>query len=151
MATASIIIDPRVVGRGRDLLERAQLLFENADGVTDDAERFRQYYLTALRAAGAALAVYESTARPTRRRSSRSAWARMAAIVPELRYRADEFAGLSDVRMDIEAGIRRAIAPERVDVMRHSVVGFLDEVERIVIAYEQGKLSHQAVQTDQTA
>ena len=51
-------VDPVMVGRARDLLERAHVLFDNADGVDDDVERFRQLYLVALRASGAALAVH---------------------------------------------------------------------------------------------
>ena len=66
-------IDPIVVRRSRDLLDRAEILFENADGVEDGTERFRQYYLTALRAAGAAIEIHEPSIRPVRRRHSRNA------------------------------------------------------------------------------
>ena len=41
-------VDPVMVGRARDLLERAHVLFDNADGVDDDVERFRQLYLCLL-------------------------------------------------------------------------------------------------------
>ncbi len=151
MNTSTITIDPLVVTRGRDLLERAHLLFDNADSVPDDAERFRQFYLTALRAAGAALAMYEIPTRPSRRRNSRSAWARIAATIPALADQAAHFARLSTMRMDIEAGIRRSVDPGQVTVMRETVLDFLDDAEQIVIAYEQGKLAHQLAHADRTA
>ena len=37
------VVDPIMVSRSRDLLERAYVLLDNADGVADGAERFRQY------------------------------------------------------------------------------------------------------------
>ena len=62
------VIDPWVIDRSRDLLERAYLLFDNADGITDQPERFRQFYLAALRSSGAVLALsLIHISEPTRR------------------------------------------------------------------------------------
>lgn len=137
-------IDPVVVVRARDLLERAEILTENADGVPDDAERFRQYYLAALRAAGAALAVYEPPVRRASRRVSPNAWSRISSAVPELAEFASAFAGMSTVRMEIESGLRRRVDASVVTGLRSRLLVFLDAVEDIVVAYEQGKLAHQA-------
>ncbi|GAC49686.1 hypothetical protein GOACH_16_00680 [Gordonia aichiensis NBRC 108223] len=144
-ATVRPEIDPVVVVRARDLLERAEILVENADGVPDDAERFRQYYLAALRAAGAALAVYEPPTRRASRRVSPNAWSRISSAVPELADFAGAFARLSTVRMDIESGLRRSVEGSAVTGLRARVLSFLDAVEGIVVSYEQGKLSHQSV------
>ncbi|WAC55858.1 SAV_6107 family HEPN domain-containing protein [Gordonia sp. SL306] len=144
-------IDPIVVGRSRDLLDRAQNLFDNADGVDDSAERFRQYYLTALRAAGAALEIHEPTNRPVRRRHSRSAWNRVPVVVPELDDHAAYFAARSRIRLDIEAGLVRSIDDRAVQQMRRRVIDLLDAVEALLISYEQGKLPHQAAHSDRTA
>ncbi|MDL9937395.1 SAV_6107 family HEPN domain-containing protein [Gordonia sp. ABSL1-1] len=134
--------DPMMIGRARDLLDRAYLIFDNADAVPDDAERFRQYYLAALRGAGAALAVHEA---PTRaRRGSTNAWTRIAMVVPALADDADRFAALSAMRMRIESGIVRTVEPARADALRVAVAGFLHRTEELVIAYEQGRLSGMA-------
>ncbi|MGV9859165.1 SAV_6107 family HEPN domain-containing protein [Gordonia sp. NPDC003425] len=137
-------IDPIVVRRSRDLLERAQMVFDNADAVPDDPERFRQFYLAALRAAGAALAIYEPPGRPVRRVSA-NAWSRISATVPALSDFAARFADLSRTRMEIESGIRRSIDPAAAARLRREVVAFLAAVEDQLIAYEQGRLAHQAV------
>ncbi|GAC84395.1 SAV_6107 family HEPN domain-containing protein [Gordonia paraffinivorans] len=142
-------VDPVMVGRARDLLQRAHLLLDNADGVTDDAERFRQLYLVALRAAGAALAIGEPPT-TTRRRTS-NAWTRIGVVVPELAGPAARFASLSSVRMKIESGIIRTLDPESVAGMRLLVVDFLRKVETLVIAYEQGKFGTDEVHIGQTA
>ncbi|AZG43695.1 SAV_6107 family HEPN domain-containing protein [Gordonia insulae] len=144
-------IDPIIVRRSRDLLDRAQVLFDNADGVDDPAERFRQYYLTALRAAGAAIEIYEPSTRPARRRHSRSAWNRLPVVVPELGELAEFFAVRSRIRLDIESGLIRTLEESAVRVMRERVIDLLDGVEALVIAYEQGKLPHQNVRSDRTA
>ncbi|GAA1482884.1 hypothetical protein GCM10009624_33240 [Gordonia sinesedis] len=134
-------VDPVLVGRARDLLDRAEILMDNADGVPDAAERFRQYYLAALRAAGAALAVHEPPGRTAARRGSPNAWSRIALRVPELADYADEFARLSGVRMNIETGLTRDhdIEVHEVTRLRTRVFAFLDDVEAAVTAYEQGK------------
>lgn len=133
---SAAIVDPVMVGRARDLLERAHVLVDNADGVDDDAERFRHYYLAALRAAGAALAVHE----PVRavRRGTPNAWTRIGVVAPELAPIAARFAALSPVRMKIESGIIRTIDPDSVTGMRMLVLDFLRRVETAIIAYEQG-------------
>ncbi|MDF6101863.1 SAV_6107 family HEPN domain-containing protein [Gordonia hongkongensis] len=142
-------VDPVMVGRARDLLERAHVLFDNADGVDDDVERFRQLYLVALRASGAALAVHEPVG--TVRRRTSNAWTRIGVVAPELAPIAARFAGLSPVRMKIESGIIRTIDPDSVAGMRLLVLDFLRRVETMVIAYEQGKLGAEAPQIGATA
>lgn len=146
-----IDVDPVVVRRSRDLLERAEVLFDNADGVTDPAERFRQYYLSALRAAGAAIEIHEPSNRPARRRHSRSAWNRLPGVVPALTGHADYFAARSALRLDIESGLVRTVDGPTVDAMRRRVIELLDATEMLLIAYEQGKLPQQAVRADRTA
>jgi hypothetical protein len=144
-------IDPIVVRRSRDLLDRAEILFENADGVEDGTERFRQYYLTALRAAGAAIEIHEPSIRPVRRRHSRNAWNRLPVVVPELAEHADFFAARSQTRLDIESGLVRTLDDRSIGAMRRQVIALLDDVETLLIAYEQGKLTHQNARPDRTA
>ncbi|MFW0787076.1 SAV_6107 family HEPN domain-containing protein [Gordonia sp. CPCC 206044] len=144
-------VDPVVVRRSRDLLDRAHILFDNADGVDDPAERFRQYYLTALRGAGAALEIHEPSNRPVRRRHSRSAWNRLPVVVPELAPHAEYFAARSRIRLDIESGLVRTMDGRTVAQMRRRVIELLDAVEDVLIAYEQGRLAHQNVRPDRTA
>ncbi len=144
-------VDPVMVGRARDLLARAHLLLDNADGgVSDDAERFRQFYLVALRAAGAALAIGEPVG-PSRRKTS-NAWTRIGVVAPELAPLAARFASLSSVRMKIESGgIIRTLDPDSVAGMRLLVLDFLRQVETLVIAYEQGKFGTEEPQIGRTA
>ncbi|AZZ81777.1 MULTISPECIES: SAV_6107 family HEPN domain-containing protein [Gordonia] len=142
-------VDPVMVGRARDLLQRAHLLLDNADGVSDDAERFRQFYLVALRAAGAALAIGEP-AGPARRKTS-NAWTRIGVVAPDLAPLAARFATLSPVRMKIESGIIRTLDPDSVAGMRLLVLDFLRRVETLVIAYEQGKFGTEEPQIGRTA
>lgn len=142
-------VDPVMVGRARDLLARAHLLLDNADGVSDDAERFRQFYLVALRAAGAALAIGEPVG-PARRKTS-NAWTRIGVVAPELAPLAARFASLSSVRMKIESGIIRTLDPDSVAGMRLLVLDFLRQVETLVIAYEQGKFGTEEPQIGRTA
>ena len=97
------------------------------------------------------LALYEPRTRPVRGRASRSAWSRLAGVVPEFAATADAFAGLSRVRMDIESGILRSIDVGEVEEFRGAVMDLLNRVERQVIAYEQGKLPHQSVSVPHSA
>lgn len=136
---ASDTIDPIMVGRARDLLEKADLLAANADAVPDLAERFRQYYLAALRAAGAALAVHEPRVAGTRRRTPTNAWLRIAAQVPELSRQAEWFADQSALRTNIETGLIRDVDIRHVTLLRRRLIDFLDDVEVLVNAYEQGR------------
>lgn len=136
--TRAAEVDPIVVGRARDLLERADRLLENAVGIADDAERFRQLYLTALRAAGAAVAIGEPGYGRSTRRLSSNAWSRLAAVVPELADQAGRFASWSALRMNIEAGLERDVDPVVAAELHRLVLTFLDTVEQLVITYEQG-------------
>ncbi|NMO03332.1 hypothetical protein HH308_19135 [Gordonia sp. TBRC 11910] len=138
-APATADVDPIVVRRARDLLDRGDNLLTNADGVGDAAERFRQYYLAALRAAGSILAVLEPPAPPARRRGSRSAWSRLSIEVPEWAQAAEYLASLSDVRMKIETGQTRTVDAALPATLRRYVVALLDDAEGIIVAYEQGK------------
>ncbi|MFW0791680.1 SAV_6107 family HEPN domain-containing protein [Gordonia sp. CPCC 205333] len=139
---ADVIVDPIVVRRSRDLLERGDNLLANADGVADSAERFRQYYLAALRGAGSILAVLEPSAPTARRRGSRSAWARLSVAVPEWDAAAGYLASVSDVRMKIESGQVRTVDTALAATLRRYVVALLDDADAIVVAYEQGKLAN---------
>lgn len=147
----SVDIDPVVVRRSRDLFDRAEVLFDNAEGVPDSAERFRQLYLAALRAAGAALEVFEPSVRPIRRRGGRSAWSRLPGVVPDLAAHAEYFAARSAMRQDVESGLVREVGIDSVIAMRARVMDLLDDVDGILIAYEQGKLPHQIVHVDRSA
>ncbi|MBM7278178.1 hypothetical protein JTZ10_10430 [Gordonia rubripertincta] len=142
-------VDPVMVGRARDLLQRAHLLLDNADGVSDDAERFRQFYLVALRAAGAAIAISEPVG-PARRKTS-NAWTRIGVVAPDLAPLAARFATLSPIRMKIESGIIRTLDPDSVAGMRLLVLDFLRKVETLVIAHEQGKFGTGDLQIGRTA
>lgn len=129
--------DPTVVVRARDLLSKADSLAAHAGDAPDDAERLRELYVCALRAAGAALVIGES---PTAaRRGSSSAWARLPRAIPSLTTWATYFAGLSRLRADIEVGIVRDVDPEQVSRTHARLLDFLDDVEAEVVAYEQGR------------
>lgn len=132
--------DPLVVRRSRDLLDRADTLLANADGVDDPAERFRQYYLAALRGAGALLAVHEPP-KPARGRRpvDRSAWARLTAKVPEWAAAAEYLASLSQVRAGLEDGSIRGVDRQLPALLRTYVTALLDDAEAAIVAYEQGK------------
>lgn len=140
MPTAHVV-DPVRVGRARDLLERAEVLVAVADrtpvGEIDDTERFRQYYLAALRGAGAALAIAEPVRR-TRRAQREDAWSRIEAYVPVLSEYAQVFTAESRIRARIEAGLLRALPPGRVAELRVNVLALLDAAEMAIVAYEQG-------------
>ncbi len=138
-ASISAPVDPIVVRRARDLLERADLLLDNADGVPDLPERFRQYYLAALRGAGSILAVFEPTPPTARRRGSRSAWSRLSRVLPGWAPVAERLASLSDVRLNIESGHTRTVDPAMVARLRRDAVALLDEADATITAYEQGK------------
>lgn len=144
MTVRQAVVDPVIVNRARDMLERAHVLFGNADEVPDGAERFRQYYLAALHAAGAALVVHEPRVVPARsRRGSRSAWERVVVLIPELAGAARRMAGRSSMRMNIEAGLIRTVEPAELRSLRCEVLTLLDQAEGHVVAYEQGKSAHQ--------
>lgn len=144
MTVRQVVIDPVIVDRARGMLERAHILFDNADAVPDAPERFRQYYLAALRASGAALAVFEPRVTPARaRRGSRSAWKRIALLIPELADAARQMADRSSTRMNIEAGLTRTVDAGDLESLRGVVLDLFDRAEGLVLAYEQGKLTHQ--------
>lgn len=135
-------VDPRVVHRSRDLLDRAEVLFDQAASVEDDgAERFRLFYLTAIRAAGAVLEIYEPTGRTRRRRGANDAWSRIKSRAPECAELADYFGGLSTMRSHVEAGLVKTVDPTFVARVERRAVEFLDVADATLLAYEQGKLS----------
>ncbi|OZG28341.1 hypothetical protein BH683_015085 [Williamsia sp. 1138] len=105
--------------------------------MTDPTEEFSALYQSALRAAGAVLAVAE---RPTRRRGSRSAWSRLPQAVPEMTGWATYFAGLSRLRADAEVGLRE-VSEEQIASLRPRVDEFLHAVETEIVRREQGKSS----------
>ncbi|MBM7367104.1 SAV_6107 family HEPN domain-containing protein [Gordonia hydrophobica] len=134
--------DPHIVHRSRDLLERAEVLFDQAASVDDDgAERFRLFYLTAIRAAGAILEIYEPTGKVRRRRGATDAWSRIKARAPECAELADYFGGLSTMRSQVEAGLVKAVDPTFCARVERRAVEFLDVADATLLAYEQGKLA----------
>lgn len=140
MTTRRSTPDPRAILRARDLLSRADTMAVHAGDVDDAAEQVRGLYLAALRAAGAALAVGETT---TRRRGPASAWARLPRSVPAFTRWAAHFAGLSRLRADIELGVVHDVTPETVSRARAAVVDFLADVEALVDACARGDVAPQ--------
>lgn len=130
--------DPAQIISARELLERAEVRLRESDIVTDPTEEFSALYQSALRGAGAVLAVAE---RPTRRRGSRSAWSRLPQALPELGAWATYFSGLSRLRADAEAGIT-SVADEQIAALRPRVDEFLHVVEMEIVRREQGKSSN---------
>jgi len=138
---ASTAVDPTVVHRSRDLLDRAEALFDGAAGVEDDgAERFRQFYLAAIRAAGAVLAVYEPPGPVRRRRDARDAWSRIRAVAPQYGELAEYFGGLSQMRSNVEAGLVRHVDPTLCGRVERRAAEFLDAADATLLAYEQGRI-----------
>ncbi|GAA4678878.1 SAV_6107 family HEPN domain-containing protein [Gordonia humi] len=136
-------VDERVVLRSRDLLERAEALFDDASKITDDEpERFRVFYLAAIRAAGAVLAVHEPAGPVRRRRDARDAWSRIRAVAPEAHDLAEYFGGLSAMRAKVESGLVRTIDPTMCARVERRAMEFLDVADATLLAYEQGKIGH---------
>lgn len=135
-------IDPSRVHLSRDLLDRAEVLFEDAARVTDDgAERFRQFYLAAIRAAGAVLAIYEPPGPVRRRRDARDAWSRVRSVAPQYAELAEYFGGLSVMRSRVEAGLVSQVDDTLCARVERRAVEFLDAADATLLAYEQGRLS----------
>ncbi|WP_155976696.1 SAV_6107 family HEPN domain-containing protein [Nocardia sp. 348MFTsu5.1] len=130
--------EPTQIIASHELLGRAESRLRESDIVTDSAEAFSALYQSALRAAGAVLAVSEH---PTRRRGSRSAWARLPQAMPDLSGWATYFAGLSRLRADTEAGIR-SVTDEQIAQLRPKVDEFLHVVEMEILRIERGKPSN---------
>lgn len=133
--------EPAQIISARELLERADVRLRESDVVTDPTEEFSALYQSALRGAGAVLAVAE---RPSRRRGSRSAWTRLPLALPELAGWASYFAGLSRLRADAEAGIS-AVTGDQIAALRPHVDEFLRVVEMEIDRREQGKSSNMPV------
>ncbi|MCF8589297.1 hypothetical protein L5G28_14000 [Gordonia sp. HY285] len=137
------IVDERVVMRSRELLERAEALFDDAAAIDDDgAERFRVFYLAAIRAAGAVLAVHEPPGPVRRRRDARDAWSRIRAVAPEAHDLAEYFGGLSGMRAKVEAGLIRSVDSTLCARVERRAMEFLDVADATLLAYEQGKIGH---------
>ncbi|NLG44931.1 SAV_6107 family HEPN domain-containing protein [Gordonia sp. (in: high G+C Gram-positive bacteria)] len=135
-------VDPHVVQRSRDLLDRAEVLFDQAASVEDDGtERFRLFYLAAIRASGAILEVYEPTGKVRRRRGATDAWSRIKARAPECAELADYFGGLSNMRSRVEAGLVKSVDPTFCARVERRAVEFLDVADATLLSYEQGKLT----------
>jgi len=130
--TALALDDPRRVVGARDLLDRAEMLLIPASA--NPADEFSGLYLAALRGAGAILALRE---RPSRI-GSRSAWLRLPKVAPDMDTWAAYFAGFSDLRADLDAGLRRSVSESVVTELRHQVNDFLDRVDAEIIRVEHG-------------
>ena len=136
-----MVVNPQVVHRSRDLLERAEALFEEASRVEDDgAERFRQFYLAAIRASGAVLALYEPLGPVRRRRNARDAWSRIKAVAPQYAELAEYFGGLSVMRSRVEAGLVSQVDDTFCARVERRAAEFLDAADASLLAYEQGRL-----------
>ncbi|MGB3302292.1 MAG: SAV_6107 family HEPN domain-containing protein [Gordonia sp. (in: high G+C Gram-positive bacteria)] len=150
VATASSV-DPVVVHRSRDLLERAEVLFDQAASVQDDgAERFRLFYLAAIRASGAVLEIYEPSSKIRRRRGAADAWSRIKARAPQCGELAEYFGGLSTMRSQVEAGLVRTVDPTFCARVERRAMEFLDVADSTLLAYEQGKLTPKRTSTRRT-
>ena len=117
------------------------MLFDDAAGIDDDgAERFRQFYLAAIRAAGAILAVYEPPGPVRRRRDARDAWSRIKAVAPQYVDLAEYFGGLSVMRERVETGLVRQVDDTLCARVERRAAEFLDAADASLLAYEQGRL-----------
>ena len=135
------VVDERVVLRSRELLERAEALFEDASAVEDDgAERFRLFYLAAIRASAAVLAVHEPPGPVRRRRDARDAWSRIKAVAPEAHDLAEYFGGLSVMRGHVEAGLVKTVDSTLCARVERRAMEFLDLADATLLMYEQGKM-----------
>ncbi|GEE03345.1 hypothetical protein nbrc107696_37910 [Gordonia spumicola] len=140
-AQAGNPVDEHVVLRSREFLERAEALFDEASAVDDDgAERFRLFYLAAIRASAAVLAVHEPPGPVRRRRDARDAWSRIKAVAPEARDLAEYFGGLSAMRGHVEAGLVRSVDSTLCGRVERRAMEFLDVADATLLAYEQGKI-----------
>lgn len=139
-AMASGSVNPQVVQRSRDLLDRAEVLFDDAATVEDGAERFRQFYLAAIRASGAVLAVYEPPGPVRRRRNARDAWTRIKAVAPQYADLAEYFGGLSAMRAKVESGLLDHVEETLCARVERRAAEFLDAADASLLAYEQGRL-----------
>lgn len=123
MATPTIVSN----ARSREMLRRAEALLMEAAVTSSPPERFCISYLAALRGAGAlTAAVVGGTGR------SRNAWQQLRRVGPVFAERADYFAGRSDLRAALEAGMTREVTDEAADEFFGKVGEFLDEVERAI-------------------
>ncbi|MFT4086082.1 MAG: SAV_6107 family HEPN domain-containing protein [Gordonia sp. (in: high G+C Gram-positive bacteria)] len=135
----STAVDPGVVHRSRDLLDRAEALFDAAGGVEDDgAERFRQFYLAAIRSAGAILVVFEPVGPVRRRRDARDAWSRIKSVAPQYAELAEYFGGLSQMRERVEAGLVKDVDDTFCARVERRAAEFLDAADATLLSYEQG-------------
>ncbi|MFT4202114.1 SAV_6107 family HEPN domain-containing protein [Gordonia sp. (in: high G+C Gram-positive bacteria)] len=136
-------VEPKVVLDAHRLLDQAAAMADDGDLVAGTAERFRVYYLAALRTAGAALVVLESRRRPPR--GERNAWTRLVAQAGFVRddrglgEHARYFAGHSVLRQRIENGLVDEVEQAIVARMRVRLSEFLAETEAILADYEQGR------------
>ncbi|GAB11867.1 hypothetical protein GOARA_089_00500 [Gordonia araii NBRC 100433] len=145
--TTGNAIETKVVVDAHRLLDQAIRIADDGDLVADRAERYRLYYLAALRTAGAALAVLESRRRAPR--GQRNAWVRLGAqgsTAPEsgVERFADFFAAHSVVRQRIETGLVHDVEQAAVARLRVGLTDFIATTESILADYEQGKASSES-------
>ena len=72
-------------------------------------------------------------------------------MVPKLADHAEYFAHHSGIRLDIESGLVRTVGETTLRLTRRQVLALLDDVEDLLIAHEQGKLSERETSPDRTA
>jgi pyruvate kinase len=114
------------VGSARDLLATARRDLAVAMTTTVPAERYAAAHLAALRTAAAVLAV---RTRPTTTRRTRSVWALLPQVAPELTEWAAFFAAGAGKRAAAEAGLSRAVTPREADDLLRDAQTFLALVE----------------------
>ncbi|MFC4602155.1 SAV_6107 family HEPN domain-containing protein [Rhodococcus kronopolitis] len=119
---------PPISPLARGLLDRADALLAEAAAAPDPGERFRSAYLAALRGAGAALGGPGHRVRP----GSRSAWVQLARAESGLADWAEFFAGYSQTRAAIEAGISGTLTWADADRFHREVSRFLTAVEDLL-------------------
>ena len=116
----------------QQLLRRAHLELDSADGVTDPAMRFLHAHMAAIRGASAVLAL--GAVVPRRRGRLRSVWEQLADAGPEWEAWAARFEAGARVRAAIEAGRITDLAPELADQSVAFADQFVSQVAEAVRA-----------------
>lgn len=114
------------------LLRQATEGVVEAEGVPEPLRRYPAAYLAALRAAAAVLAVH-ATPQP-KRGASRSVWALLADVAPELGEWAAFFASCSATRAAAEAGIARLVGQREADDLLRQAEQFVALVEEKLLS-----------------
>ncbi|NLE79074.1 MAG: hypothetical protein GX610_05730 [Rhodococcus sp.] len=116
--------------RASTLLNRGDVLLSDSASAETPADRFHGAYLAALRGAGAVLAAAEGVGgMAVKAGRSRNAWLLMARAAPEFEGWSEYFAGWSQTRVAIEAGVSATLGEEDANAFRANVGDFLHSIE----------------------